>query len=103
MQSQHDIHEVLSILRKLQDSMGPTAMKLTAAVTLRNPNTRGALVAFPSQNLVHPLVLCITYPTLTVLWRCPALSDRVPLSGRARVAEYGYNRIKEIEEDSITY
>lgn len=39
MQSQHDIHEVLSILRKLQDPMGPTAMKLTAAVTLHNPNT----------------------------------------------------------------
>ncbi|KAG2342737.1 hypothetical protein BDR05DRAFT_343002 [Suillus weaverae] len=34
MQSQHDIHEVLAILRRQQDSVGPAATQLTAAVTL---------------------------------------------------------------------
>lgn len=73
MQSQHDIHEVLSILRKLQDPMGPTAMKLTAAVTLHNPNTWGALAAFPSQN-VRVVVFWVTGPTLMVLWSRSAFS-----------------------------
>ncbi|KAG2339599.1 hypothetical protein BDR05DRAFT_1062062 [Suillus weaverae] len=34
MQSQHDIHEVLAILRRQQDSVGPTATQSIAAVTL---------------------------------------------------------------------
>ncbi|KAG1770615.1 hypothetical protein EV702DRAFT_1249073 [Suillus placidus] len=34
MQSQHDIHEVLAILRRRQDSVGPTPTQLIAAVTL---------------------------------------------------------------------
>ncbi|KAG1774656.1 hypothetical protein EV702DRAFT_1123693 [Suillus placidus] len=34
MQSQHDIHEVLAILRRQQDSVGPTPTQLIAAVTL---------------------------------------------------------------------
>ncbi|KAG1873641.1 hypothetical protein DFJ58DRAFT_741495 [Suillus subalutaceus] len=33
MQSQYNIHEVLEILRRQQDSVGPTVTKLTAAVT----------------------------------------------------------------------
>ncbi|KAG2076200.1 hypothetical protein BDR04DRAFT_1149255 [Suillus decipiens] len=34
MQSQHDIHEVLAILRRQKDSVGPTVTQLTAAVIL---------------------------------------------------------------------
>lgn len=53
------------------------------------PDADGALAMSCSQRV--RVLLSIASLTLMIL------------SGRACVGEYGYNRIKEIEKDSITY
>ncbi|KAG1870376.1 hypothetical protein C8R48DRAFT_698263 [Suillus tomentosus] len=77
MQSHHDPHEGSAILRRQQDSVGPTAAQLTAAVTL------GCVKLIDATGYEHPIsVTCCTSfqqldKMLQVLFECKSIEARI--------------------------
>ncbi|KAG1771966.1 hypothetical protein EV702DRAFT_1134801 [Suillus placidus] len=77
MQSQHDIHEMLAILRRQQDSVGPAATQLTGAVAL------GCATLVDATGYEHPIsvTFCTSYQQLNeivqVLFKCDTIEARL--------------------------